>query len=76
MLSPTSATSDGIFHVADLGHNRVMIWNTIPSANNAPATSSSVSRISKSAPTQDSNGTDNNNKCFGALSDFGHRFER
>jgi phage tail sheath gpL-like len=36
--SPVSVTSDGIrLFVSDLGHNRVMIWNTIPTANNAPA---------------------------------------
>lgn len=36
--SPTSATSDGThLFVSDLGHNRVLIWNTIPTTNNAPA---------------------------------------
>ena len=62
MLSPTSATSDGQrFYVADLGHNRVMIWNTIPSASNTPADVVIGQPDFKSAPTQDSNGTDNNN---------------
>ena len=62
MLSPTSATSDGQrLYVADLGHNRVMIWNTIPSANNAPADVVVGQPDFKSAPTKDSNGTDNNN---------------
>jgi uncharacterized protein (TIGR03437 family) len=38
MESPVSVTSDGVhLFVADLGHNRVMIWNTIPNANNVPA---------------------------------------
>src|SRR5260370_5857658 len=38
MQSPVSVTSDGIrLFVSDLGHNRVMIWNTIPASNNAPA---------------------------------------
>ena len=38
MESPVSVTSDGIhLFVSDLGHNRVMIWNTIPNANNVPA---------------------------------------
>ena len=36
--SPVSVTSDGIrLFVSDLGHNRVMIWNTIPNSNNVPA---------------------------------------
>ncbi|MDP8988533.1 MAG: hypothetical protein M3N41_00440 [Acidobacteriota bacterium] len=38
MLSPTSVTSDGThLFVADLGYNRVLIWNTIPTTNQAPA---------------------------------------
>ncbi len=38
MLNPVSVTSDGIrLYVADLGHNRVMIWNSIPASNNQPA---------------------------------------
>jgi hypothetical protein len=38
MESPVSVTSDGVrLFVSDLGHNRVMIWNTIPNANNVPA---------------------------------------
>jgi hypothetical protein len=38
MESPVSVTSDGIhLFVADLGHNRVMIWNSIPTTNNQPA---------------------------------------
>jgi uncharacterized protein (TIGR03437 family) len=38
MESPVSVTSDGIhLFVSDLGHSRVMIWNTIPNANNVPA---------------------------------------
>jgi hypothetical protein len=38
MLQPVSVTSDGArLFVADLGHNRVMIWNRIPDSNNAPA---------------------------------------
>lgn len=38
MESPVSVTSDGVrLFVSDLGHNRVMIWNTIPTSNNAPA---------------------------------------
>ena len=38
MESPVSVTSDGVrLFVSDLGHNRVMIWNSIPNANNVPA---------------------------------------
>lgn len=38
LASPTSVTTDGTnLYVADLGHNRVLIWNGIPTANNAPA---------------------------------------
>ncbi|HYP15007.1 MAG TPA: hypothetical protein VEQ63_13855, partial [Bryobacteraceae bacterium] len=38
LLNPVSVTSDGsrVF-VADLGHNRVMVWNSIPSRNAQPA---------------------------------------
>jgi hypothetical protein len=37
-LNPVSVTSDGIrLYVTDLGHNRVLIWNTIPTQNQAPA---------------------------------------
>ena len=35
---PTSVASDGVHvAVADTDHNRVLIWNTIPQVNNAPA---------------------------------------
>lgn len=38
MLNPVSVTSDGIrLFVTDLGYNRVLIWNSIPSSNAAPA---------------------------------------
>ena len=38
LLNPVSVTSDGIhLFVTDLGYNRVLIWNSIPSANQAPA---------------------------------------
>jgi uncharacterized protein (TIGR03437 family) len=38
MQDPVSVTTDGThMFVADLGQNRVLIWNTIPSTNNAPA---------------------------------------
>src|ERR1017187_2516251 len=38
LLNPTSVTSDGVrLYVTDLGYNRVLIWNTIPTTNGAPA---------------------------------------
>src|SRR5262249_20769056 len=38
MLNPVSVTSDGLrLFVTDLGHNRVLIWNRIPTSNQAPA---------------------------------------
>src|SRR5215469_13539398 len=38
MFSPVSVTSDGQrLFVTDLAHNRVMIWNSIPTTSNAPA---------------------------------------
>jgi len=38
LLTPVSVTSDGQrLYVADLGHNRVLIWNSIPTQNQAPA---------------------------------------
>ncbi|MCC6341996.1 MAG: hypothetical protein IT166_07355 [Bryobacterales bacterium] len=38
MLAPVSVTSDGLkLFVADLGHNRVLVWNSIPDTNQAPA---------------------------------------
>ena len=38
MSDPVSVTSDGRrLYVADLGYNRVLIWNSIPTSNAAPA---------------------------------------
>ena len=38
MLSPTSVTSDGThLFVTDLGYNRVLIWNSIPTTTQKPA---------------------------------------
>src|SRR5579872_1524671 len=38
MASPVSVTSDGTrLFVTDLGNNRVLIWNTIPTTTQAPA---------------------------------------
>lgn len=36
--TPVSVTSDGIrLYIADLGHNRVLVWNSVPTSNAAPA---------------------------------------
>lgn len=38
MLNPVSVTSDGVrLFVTDLGYNRVLVWNSIPATNAAPA---------------------------------------
>ena len=38
MLDPVSVTSDGLHvFVSDLGYNRILIWNSIPSQNGKPA---------------------------------------
>jgi uncharacterized protein (TIGR03437 family) len=38
MLSPTSVSSDGThLFVSDLGFDRVLIWNSLPTTNNQPA---------------------------------------
>ena len=38
LLNPVSVTSDGVrLFVTDLGYNRVLIWNSIPAANDVPA---------------------------------------
>jgi uncharacterized protein (TIGR03437 family) len=38
MLTPVSVTSDGIrLFVSDLGYNRVLVWSSIPTQNNQPA---------------------------------------
>jgi uncharacterized protein (TIGR03437 family) len=38
LLNPVAVSSDGVhLFVSDLGNNRVLIWNTIPSHNQAPA---------------------------------------
>ena len=38
LLNPVSVTSDGTrLYVTDLGHNRVLIWNSIPTQNGQPA---------------------------------------
>ena len=38
LLNPVSVTSDGVrLYVTDLGHNRVLIWNSIPTQTQQPA---------------------------------------
>jgi uncharacterized protein (TIGR03437 family) len=38
LLNPVAVTSDGVhLFVTDLGHNRVLIWNSIPTQNQQPA---------------------------------------
>ncbi|MBK9167788.1 MAG: hypothetical protein IPM24_10020 [Bryobacterales bacterium] len=38
MINPVSVTSDGIrLYVSDLGHNRVLVWNSLPTRNQQPA---------------------------------------
>ena len=38
LLNPVSVTSDGVrLYIADLGHNRVLIWNSLPTKNAQPA---------------------------------------
>ncbi|MEP7366274.1 MAG: hypothetical protein ABI972_23700 [Acidobacteriota bacterium] len=38
LLTPVAVSSDGLhLFVTDLGHNRVLIWNSIPSRNQQPA---------------------------------------
>lgn len=38
MLNPVAVTSDGVrLFVSDLGYNRVLVWNSIPTSNGAPA---------------------------------------
>jgi phage tail sheath gpL-like len=61
MLNPVSVTSDGVrLFVTDLGYNRVLVWNTIPSANDAAADFALgqpdlTSSIANNAYTTDSN---------------------
>ena len=77
LLNPVSVTSDGQhLFVADLGHNRVLIWNSIPSTNAAPAdvvigqpslqSSSTIpaSVANNSANLCESNGTDATTKAL------------
>ena len=76
MLNPVAVTSDGQrLFVADLGYDRVLIWNTIPTSNGAAADVAVgqpdlVSSIANNAYTVDAN--NNNKQTRGAL----YRFQR
>jgi hypothetical protein len=81
LFSPVSVTSDGQrLFVADLGHSRVLIWNSIPTHNNQAADVSIgqpdlVSEVDDNSPALcKSNGVDENNNptypmsCYGTVS--------
>ena len=68
LLNPVSVSSDGVrLYVADLGHNRVLIWSSIPNSNNAAAdvvigqpdmTSSVANNAFTGTPAADTTSTD------------------
>ncbi len=82
LLNPVSVTSDGQrLYVADLGHNRVLMWNSIPTRNQQPADvvvgqpdmeSAVANNVQKlCAPTgKDSEGKDIFPRLCGATLDF------
>jgi hypothetical protein len=65
LLNPVAVTSDGVhIFVTDLGYNRVLIWNSIPSSNGAAADvvigqPDMVSSIANNAFSTDPNDTTN-----------------
>ena len=65
LLNPVAVTSDGVhIFVTDLGYNRVLIWNSIPSTNGAAADvvigqPDMVSSIANNAFSTDPNDTTN-----------------
>jgi uncharacterized protein (TIGR03437 family) len=65
LLNPVSVTSDGVHvFVTDLGYNRVLIWNSIPSTNGAAADVAvgqpdMVSSVANNAFSTDPNDTTN-----------------
>ncbi len=69
MLNPVSVTSDGTrLIVSDLGQNRVLIWNTIPTQNQAAANVALgqldlTTNIPDNAFTQDANGVETPVMC-------------
>ncbi len=64
MLNPVSVTSDGVrLYVTDLGFNRVLVWNSIPNSNTAPADfalgqPNLASAVPNNAYTVDANGVE------------------
>ena len=64
LLTPASVTSDGTrLYVADLGHNRVLIWNSIPTQNEQPAD------VVIGQPDMDSAIANNSSRRLGSLDD-------
>ncbi len=69
MLNPVSVTSDGVrVFVSDLGQNRVLIWNTIPTQNQAAANVALgqldlTTNIPDNAFTSDANGVETPVMC-------------
>jgi uncharacterized protein (TIGR03437 family) len=69
MLNPVSITSDGTrLFISDLGQNRVLIWNTIPTQNQAAANVALgqldlTTNIPDNAFTSDSNGVETPVMC-------------
>lgn len=82
MLNPVSVTSDGIrLYVSDLGHNRVLIFNSLPTRNAQPAdvvigqpdfTSSVANNSTRLCPAngKDADGKDTFPRLCGATLDF------
>ncbi len=81
LLNPVSVTSDGRkLYVTDLGHNRVLIWNTIPTSNQAPAdvvigqpdftsaTANNTSKLCASDGTDDDGNATYPGRCGASLS--------
>jgi hypothetical protein len=83
LLNPVSVTSDGqrVF-VADLGHNRVVIWNSLPTRNGQPAdvavgqpdlvspTANNVTKLCQPTGQKDANGNDIYPRTCAATLDF------
>ena len=75
MLDPVSVTSDGTrLFVADLGQNRVLVWNSIPTTNGAPANfalgqpdlvSSTANNAYLTTTTTSNGGSTSTTTCYG-----------
>ena len=70
MSNPVSVTTDGVrVYVADLGHSRILVWNSIPASNGAPADfaigqANLTSYLANNSPDLcESNGTDADGKA-------------